>query len=303
MGSEFEKLEKTAVGEVSSWDDYTDPFLIVRSAQKYNKSADELAAMVRTKLKANLLPIKTRFSGEGTSVETFLLEKYHLPTEVSQEQQQEAIRECNKEKCQVKLKTFPEVVQLFKSKNKNETYRELLFNRIKNYLLKQELLGYEDRKSNRPYVNKMVDLIPTLKTSPKTCAYLKNKLWKGDSDLDQPKNSWIRQEIVVIAPDQMQPVLRISEDFEFNESGKVVFFEIPIYTNHYFDSSISSFEIVSSRKKNKESILVFTDVMEIDELKKSALIRTLFTGKMVKAITQYQENFLTALESNKRPNQ
>lgn len=297
LGSEVDKLEKIPLGEKTSWDDYSDPFLIVRTAQKYNKSVDALAAMIRDKLKANQLPLKTKHSSEGIAIESFLIDQYRLPKELSEEQQEEAIRECNKEKCQMKLKTYPEVLQLSKAKNKKETYRELLFNRIKNYLSKQELLGYENRKSNRTYVTRMVDLIPTLKTSPKTLDYLKIALFKESPDLVQPKNSWLRQEMVVIAPDQMQPILRISEDMEFQESGKVIFFELPIYTNHYFDSSISCLEIMSSKNKPNEGVLVYTDVMEIDELKKSALIRTLFMGKMVKAITQYQESFLADLET------
>lgn len=297
MGLEVEKLEKTPLGETNSSDDYSDPFLIVRTAQKYNKSVDELAAMVRNKLKASQLSLKTKHSSEGVVLENFVIDQYQLPKEISEEQQEEAIRECNTEKCQMKLKNFPEVLQLSKAKNKKETYRELLFNRIKNYLSKQELLGYENRKSNRTYVTRMVDLIPTLKTSPKTLNYLKSGLFKESPDLGKPKSSWLRQEMVVIAPDQMQPILRISEDFEFQESGRVIFFELPIYTNHYFDSSISCLEIMSPKNKPNESILVYTDVMEIDELKKSALIRTLFMGKMVKAITQYQEKFLTDVET------
>ena len=109
-------------------------------------------------------------------------------------------------------------------------------------------------------------------------------------------------EFVLIAPDQMQPILRLSEDMEFEESGKILFLELPIYTNHYFDSSLSFYQVMKSQKKPSETVVIMTDVMEIDELKKSALIRTLFKGKMVKAISQYQETLLSELDSPKSPN-
>jgi hypothetical protein len=288
-------LEALSVGEISSWDDYVDPFLIVRTAQKYKLTVESASKSVREKLKSNQINLKTLFSKEGTPIENFKIERYRLPKEISEEKQEEAIKECNHEKCLMKLKTNPEVIGLSKSKNKKEFYRQLLYQRIKKYIGSRELLGYEDRKSNEPYIPKMLNLIPTLNQSPGSKDYLISKFWKDPHGKGQPVDSWLRQEMVVIAPDQMQPILRILEDFEFRESGNVLFFELPIYTNHYFDSSISFYEVVANKKKPSESMVVFTDVMEIDELKKSALIRTLLKGKMVKAISQYQEQFLESI--------
>ncbi|MFM8316447.1 MAG: hypothetical protein ACKOA8_19375, partial [Deltaproteobacteria bacterium] len=110
-------------------------------------------------------------------------------------------------------------------------------------------------------------------------------------------DSWLRQEMVNIAPDQMQPILRVSEDFEFTEGTRTLFFELPIYTNHYFDSSVSLYEIVSNKSNPNQTEVIISEVMEIDELKKTALIRAMFKGKMVKTVNQYQSDFLDSLLS------
>jgi|GEM_PF-1662954 len=288
-------FEALSVGEVSSWDDYQEPFLIVRTAQKYKLTVEAAAKQVREKLKSKQLNVKTHFSKDGIPLENFKIEYYQLPKEISEEKQEEAIKDCNREKCLMKLKTNPEVIGLSKAKHKKEFYRQLLYQRIRSYVGARELLGYEDRKSNQPYISKMLKLIPTLNLSPISKEYLMGRFWKDLKGKGQPVDSWLRQEMVVIAPDQMQPILRVSEDFEFGEAGNVLFFELPIYTNHYFDSSVSLYEVVGNKKKPTESMVVFTDVMEIDELKKSGLIRTLFKGKMVKAISQYQEQLLESI--------
>ncbi len=293
--SNLPKFSQLSTEEISSWDDYSEPFLIVRSAKKFHLSVAEMTELVRSELKKNSLKVKTAFSKTGEPIENFLLEKYQLPDQISEEKQMEAIQECNKEKCLMKLRTETEVARIVKTKKKKDTYRQVLYERLKSYLQTRELMGYEDRKSNEPYIIKMVDLIPTLRISSGTYQFLRKTLWKAPQDPGKPSDSWIRQEMVNIAPDQMQPILRISEDMEFQENGRALFFELPIYTNHYFDSSLSLYEVFGVPTKPAESAVVFTDVMEIDELKKSSLIRALFKGKMVTAISKYQEEFLENL--------
>lgn len=165
-------FEALSVSEVSSWDDYQEPFLIVRTAQKYKLTVEAAAKQVREKLKSKQLNVKTHFSKDGIPLENFKIEYYQLPKEISEEKQEEAIKDCNREKCLMKLKTNPEVIGLSKAKHKKEFYRQLLYQRIRSYVGARELLGYEDRKSNQPYISKMLKLIPTLNLSPISKEYL-----------------------------------------------------------------------------------------------------------------------------------
>lgn len=292
-------FEKASLEEVSSWDDYANPFLITQSYKKYSIPAKEVEDQIRAKLKNGRLNVKTAFSKEGSSPDKFSLDLYSLPKEISEEQQIEAINTCTVEKCLMKLRTKSEASQVQKSKNKLDTYRRLIFERIKIFLVQREIPGYEDRKNNEPYFSKMVDLIPTLTKNPITQAYLRTSFFKNPQSKGHPVDSWIKQEMVIIAPDEMQPILRVCEDNEFRENERGLFFEAHIYTNHYFDSSIVLYEVVANPKNRKESMVVVTDVMEIDELKKSSVIRTLFKGKMVKAVVQHQTNFLESLAATK----
>ncbi len=288
-------FQKTPLDEAVSTDDYSHPFLITRTTWKYSLPPKTVENKIRNKLKIGRMDLKTQFSNQGMGSEAFLLEKYKLPAGALAENQVEGIKSCSAEKCLMKLRTKTEVILLEKSKNKIETFRQLMFQRIKNYLAIRELTGYEDRKSNIGYVPQMLDLIVTLKLSPVTLSYLKGKLWTLPQSNGHPLDSWIKQEMVIIAPDQMQPILRISESLEFHENERVLFLELPFYTAHYFDSSLSLYEVVANKKNPNESLAIITDVMEIDELKKSSLIRTLFKGKMVRAVTEYQTNFLGSL--------
>ena len=68
--------------------------------------------------------------------------------------------------------------------------------------------------------------------------------------------------------------------FEFKEGNTHLFFEIHIYTNHHFDSSARVYEVFPVKSKKGRSALVITDVMEIDTLKISGVVRFLYTGKM-----------------------
>jgi hypothetical protein len=273
--------EGSAKGESESSDEYVEPYLVTKTSRTFKESANNISAKLRNKLKSGMLKLDLSKS-----------DAYHLPKEIFEESQLEGIEKCSLDKCLMKLNAELEIPLLVRSKNRKETFRALIFDRIKNYINKQALLGYEDRKNNNAQVPKMLDIMSSLGESPATLNYLKAIQTKKLVQKVEPIESWLRQEMVVIAPDHMQPILRVSEDREFVEGDKRLFFELPIYTDHYFDSSATLYEISPSKKSPQESILAITDVMEIDELKKTALIRAMFKGKMVQAVTKYQNDFL-----------
>lgn len=265
----------------SSTDRFEEPFLITKTSRKYREPAEKVYSAIRSKLK----------SGQITNIQ----QNYQLPQDFFEETQLEALQKCNQEKCLMKLNTTLEVPLLKASKNKVAKFQELIANRIKGYADSKQLLGYDERKSNVGYFKKMIALLPTLEKSPGTQQYLKTDFWRGDKKSNQLADSWFRHEMVNIAPDQMQPILRVSENTEYKEGNRTLFLEIHIYSNHYFDSSLSLYEVIADKKKPNETEVVVTDIMEIDELKKTALIRAMFTGKMVKAVTTYQTQFLENL--------
>lgn len=279
----------------NSTDEYIEPFLITSTTKRMKFSVSELQSLIKSKLKSGELNVRATFSPAGLPAESFVPEKYSLPKEVFEESQKEALQSCTEQKCLMKLNTKREVPVIKGAKNKSEAYQGLIFNRIKNYLLSKEMLGYEDRASNQASVRKMLSLIPSVAKNQKIQNYFKGDFWKGVKGESNLVDSWVRQEMVNIAPDQMQPILRISEDFELQDGDRRGFLEIHIYTNHYFDSSISFYEVIPDKKQPKAADVVITDVMEIDELKKTALIRAMFKGKMVKAVTTYQNQFIDEL--------
>lgn len=281
-------IDEPRSSTINSSDSFEEPFLVTKTTKKFAVSAELIYSQMKSRLK----------SGQLVDIK----DKYVLPPDFFEESQQEALRRCNLEKCLIKLSSSNEIPNLKNAKNKIEAYQAMILKRLRDYADSKQLMGYEDRKSNSPFYRKMVNLLATLEKSPSTMRYLKSDFWKGLRNPGQPVDSWFRHEMVNIAPDQMQPILRVSEDTEYFEGERKLFLEVHIYTNHYFDSSLTLYEIVSDRKKKSASEVIVTDIMEIDELKKTALIRAMFTGKMVKAVTTYQTNFLESLDSNiKKP--
>jgi len=94
----------------------------------------------------------------------------------------------------------------------------------------------------------------------------------------------------------MRPVLRISEVYEFVEGKNFLFFQLDIYASHYFDSSIRVYEVLSIAGEPNKSLLVATDVLEVDELKRSGTVRFLFKGKVQKAISNSQVQELNQIQ-------
>jgi len=286
-----------AADEWVSTDDYIEPFLITKTAKKIKISPDGAFSLVKTNLRNGLLEIRGTFSSAGEAIDSYKPEKYGPPAGFYEESQIEALNSCSQEKCLMKLNSLLEIPQLAKAKNKNEIYQQIIFNRLKLFIKAKQLMGYENRKSNESAVKKMISLLPNLKRTPRTLRFLKEDFWSGSDSKSLSVESWLRQEIVNIAPDQMQPILRLSEIFQFAELEKKMFLEVHVYTNHYFDSSLRFYEIAPANKNEKECELTVIDVMEIDELKKTALIRAMFKGKMVKAVTTHQRQFIESIES------
>lgn len=280
-----------------STDDYLDPFLVTKTSKKIKISPDGAFSLVKTSLRNGLLEIGGTFSSAGEAIDSYKPEKYKLPPGFYEESQLEALNSCSQEKCLMKLNSSLEIPHLAKAKNKNEVYQQIVFNRLRVFIKAKQLIGYENRKSNEAAVKKMISLLANLKKTPQTLRFLKGDFWSGSDGKSSSVESWLRQEIVNIAPDQMQPILRLSEIFQFTELERKMFLEVHVYTNHYFDSSLRFYEIAPVNKNSKECELTVIDIMEIDELKKTALIRAMFKGKMVKAVTTHQRQFIESIES------
>lgn len=273
-----ELKEKKEVKE----DNYEFPFLTVQTARVYDVKADQTAQ----KLLQQLLKIKTTAS------------KPDMPSIFATGEQLQAIEECSAKKCNMKLLLAEEGKKLSatESKAKTELYHQLVDDRFVAYTKNGTLKGYEDRENNENAIVDMAKGQEFLKFRyPKITQFLVNKEWKNrDKIKNFTKNSFLTEETLVIAPEKLQPIWRLGEVFQFNESASEVFVHLHVYTNHYFDSSVTIYEVIPDKEK---SILVVTDVLEVDELKKSGFIRTLFKGKMVDAVSLSQKNFLEKISN------
>jgi hypothetical protein len=279
----------------SRFDEYELPFLQVASGATYTFDADTLVKKVRQQLGKSRLSIRGHFSKASGDANA---SNVPLPKEITKGNQLEAVQSCTPAKCNMKLSDKEEKEKVAKATDKLATYHQLVVDRLNRYLKKNELVGYDDRTLNHTTVRKMLHASKFFEPLyPKEASFFDSGFWKGQLKPATLIDSFLRGEMVVLAPDRMQPIWRISEVFEFKEKSTHLFVEIHIYTNHYFDASLRVLEVLPMPGDPKRSILVITDITEIDELKKSALIRTLYTGKMVEAVMQSQDEIIDGLES------
>ena len=279
----------------SRFDEYELPFLRVASGASYSFDVETLVKRLKETLKKTRFPVRSHFSKGG---EPANVKNLPIPRETTQGNQLEGIQTCSIEKCQMKLSDKVEKEKVAKASNKVEAYHQLVIDRVNRYLTKHELAGYEERSVNSPTVRKMLRATKFFERSyPSEASFFDSGLWKGTAKPIAPVETFLRGEMLIMAPDRMQPVWRVSEVFEFREKDTRLLVELHLYTNHYFDASLRIFEALSMPNDPKRSILVVTDVMEIDELKKSALIRTLYTGKMVEAVTQSQDEIIDGIDA------
>jgi hypothetical protein len=285
VGAEREFLGRLEKNAVVRWDDYQLPNLQVVMAGRFDFDKVELLTRLRKLLN------QTRADVRGRELTR---QSFPLPSIAITKDQLQGIKECTQKKCKVKLLDGEEKIRMEKSQDKVGTFHDILLERIKRYVATAELTGYEDRPKNNPVIAQMLSVtkfFPEL--YPRVQNFLTGHL--GNQKGSIVKSSFFRNEIVIIAPDRMQPILRIGEVMEFEEGGTPLFVELHVYTNHYFDFSMRVYEVLPHKSDPKKSVLVLTDIMEIDELKKSSIIRALYTGKMVEAVNEYQEKELESL--------
>lgn len=274
--------------------DFEYPFLFTLTAMKTPFPVPELVERVRAFLADGKLAFPGHFPKPGTPTSPVI----ELPAALTKGKQLEAVNECNTEKCLVKLNNEKEKKQIATSKRKLDTYKEIIEGRIASYLSKQELMGYEDRENNASFIKKMLEEFEfPRKRYAGITQFLKKDFWSGQAPaLVGP--SFLRQALVSIAPDRLQPIWRIGEVFEFPDCAPgSVFVELHVYSNHYMDSSL---RLIEACPWESVSVVIVTDIMEIDELTKSGLIRMLYKGKMEDAVSEAQDQDLhKILRSNK----
>jgi hypothetical protein len=275
------KLDRLLTKDTCEDDDFQFPYLISVKGRAYEMSAEGLANNVRTFLRKSELQVGN-------------FKSPILPKEALTGKQLDGIMECSAEYCLMKLNNKEELPLLQGAGNRLATYTEMIGKRIERFLTSRELPGYEGRDSNVGQLKDAFLKLPFLTSQyPIAGKFVHEGLWKQSG---QPKEAILRAEIVILNSDKLQPVLRVGNVFEIKDSKATVFVDIHIYTNHYFDSSLRVIEILPLPPLPKSDKLraaaVMTDIVEIDELKKSALIRSLFTGQMLRAVASVQYNEL-----------
>jgi len=280
-------LEKLRSRESVRYTDFEYPFLIAQTGAAVEKPSETAAGWVRSFLESKKLALPSHFTGGAEGA------KLDLPEPIRTGKQLEGINECKEEKCQIKLNTALEKKAMEASSDRLKTFQSLLNQRLDAFLKKRELRGYEDRLDNQEFVKKMLETFPFFTTRyPDLGKYFAEDFWKGQPAPKGFVRSLMKQEVVDLAPDRMQPIWRIAEAFEIRQGDRWVFFELHPYSNHYLDSSVRIYEVFQVEKR---SFIVMTDIMEIDELTKSGLIRMLYKGKMEDAVIEAQAQDIKSL--------
>lgn len=279
-----EHLDNLKEKSTVKYDDYEYPYLTMQSARLFELSP----AVLREKLKKQLEENKIEIPKVDFTKQTF-----PMPAVFTTGDQLEAIERCKANKCNVKLRpeTESKLLEQAEKPKKLGMYHQMIVDRVNQYLKKGELKGYEEREGNAGAIVEMAKQQEFLKFRyPTTAAFIFSEGWKNR---DKIKNSFLKNEAVTIAPDKLQPIWRVGEVFEFEENKTPIFFDLHVYTNHYFDASLTLYELMPVESK---TALIITDVIEMDELKKSAFIRAFFKAKMVEAVSVSQDNSLKKLE-------
>jgi hypothetical protein len=285
----LDKLRKE--GEAKSTD-FEFPFLISQTAVSLSAPSPEVIGRLRSFLQKSQLPIPSHF-GKPTVSQRLVLASLPIPAIVKQGKQLEGINQCTKSNCLMKLND-QEKALMEASTQKQTTYHELVFERVKAYLSDEKLNGYEDRATNIDYEKQMLSQLPFFKANyPITEKFLQEGFWSHQKPPATFVSSFLRDEIVAIVLDRLQPIWRIGELLEFKENNATLFVEIHIYSNHYFDSSLRFYEVIPFAEK---SFIVISDIIEIDELTKSGLIRMLYKGQMQDAVSKAETEELEKLK-------
>jgi len=272
--------------------DFDYPFLISQTAVLSSLSAAEAGARIEKHLRKPIVDLSAH-GKDGRAAAPFKLENIRLPKGVVVGDQLEAIQTCKLEKCQMKLQDS-EKPSVEKSANKVAEYQRLIRERVRAYLAENKLAGYEDRASNESFVRKMIGAWPFLAAKyPDVAKYFSGDFWKKLPPPPTFTGAFIKQELIPFGLSRLQPIYRIGEVFAFNEPGGRVFFEMHVYSDHYFDSSLRMWEIIPA---GTGSQVIVTDIMEIDELTKSGFVRFLYQSEMESAIRRYQHEELGGID-------
>lgn len=272
------------------------PYLVVTSAQAFKTTKENLVKSVRDSLLEKKTNIKGRFSKVGDELKK--KEEIKIPEVSLKAEELKGISECTRKYCAIKLLNENERSRMEAATDKVGTFRQFLFERLTAYLKLGEIRGYEDVNSNIETLKKGYETLEFVsKRYPKTHEWVEGVLKQTKPALAPPfLDSFLTLETIHLDGDKMKPVLRIAEVFEFEEADSTIFFDLHLYSNHFFDSSLRIIEVAKYPDEKRPAIALVTDVMEVDELKKSGLIRSLFKGKMVGGIQFYQGVVLDALE-------
>jgi len=298
-GISREDLQLLISDKSVSIDDFKEPYLMVQNGWVLKKPMSEIENRFLSTSKEREIKARSHFPFPKSLFPKWTDESLPVAEEWKNKKELEGLEDCKIDKCFPKLNDLKEKPLLLKSKKKLETYHQLVSKRIQAFLEKQQLLGYESRNDNRIVVKELLKLAPFLKLDYSAAQFfLMDKLWEGATGPSSLVGSFLRTQNMVLGTNRLQPVYWAGEVFHFSEKGKSLFVEVVIYSNHYFDSWIRIYEIVDLSEKFKAKTphtgLLITDLTEIDELKKSALIRSLYKGNMVDAITKAQELELKA---------
>ena len=272
--------------------DFDYPFLLAETARAFPDAAPKMTEKLIAFLKQDALPYRGHFSKEGLVSGKIDAKHLALPEIVTSGKQLEGIRKCSLDYCLMKL-SRAEKKTLEGATDKVTTFREVVATRVRGFIERNELMGYEERKADKETVKKMFPLLPFLKLRyPLSLGYINGGFWEGKTPPAGFKGSFFRQELVNISHDKLQPIWRIGEVLHFQEKDTDVFYEIFPYSNHYLDSSFRVYEVMP---REKGSTVILTDVMEIDELTKSGIIRVLYKGTMQDAVSHVQAEELESM--------
>lgn len=267
------------------WDDYKDDIIISQSAEIIDATPAELITRLRNFHKETTLPARASYSKVGKPVsELTVAEIGHLDKAFDEDD----AAECTLERCAYKFNEKAETSRLIAAKDRVAEAKHLVLLRLTRFAKTRALLGYEKRDDNIPLAKKSLRLCSFISQRyPKALAFMERHFWKPDSKPTFiPENSYYRSETFA-GKGKMQAVFRMTENLEFSENGYLNI-ELHLYTNHYFDSSLRVYEVFDWPADKKKSVLVVTDFAEIDELKKSNMIRTLFKSRMEEALASFR---------------
>ena len=275
---------------------YDFPILMVQSAERRTSSVESLSKAASGYFDKGKLSFKRSWKGSQPLVTR---EQLKVPRSVKKGNQRKMIADCQVSKCEIKLNSVSEVKKLERAKNKVKlhVFQGLILSRIQEFLNQRFLRGYAQRYDNRPYVQSGIERISSIKkNSPTVYGYFQSGLF-GQKDAPETfRGSHFREEIIFEDSNVFQPTWRIAEVFHFEDKKSKVWVEVYPYNNHYFDSALTVLEIFPDVNNKGKSIIVFSEVMEIDELKSSSIARFLHKDKIEASIADRQKAILKEIQ-------